>query len=126
MAPAGIQVVAATPTFQRVGVRATIAIDKAADAGQAVAAALANLQDYLHPLRGGPDGSGWPFGGVIRHQAVTRMLIDRTPGLVAVPKLNLVVDGVLQGSCQDWAPPAHALIWPTGHEVIPIGQEASA
>jgi predicted phage baseplate assembly protein len=126
VAPAGIQVVAATPKFQRVGVRATIAIDKGADAGQAVAAALANLQDYLHPLRGGPDGTGWPFGGVIRHQAVTRMLIDRTPGLVAVPKLNLVVDGVLQGSCQDWAPPAHALIWPTGHEVIPIGQEASA
>lgn len=126
VAPAGVQVVAATPVFQRIGVRATIAIEEGADAGQAVAAALANLQDFLHPLRGGPDRSGWPFGGVIRHQAITRMLIDRTPGLVAVPLLNLMVNGVLQGSCQDWALPAHALVWPTGHEVIPIGEEVGA
>lgn len=125
VAPAGIQIVAATPSFYRIGVRATIAIEEGADAGQAVAAALTNLQDYLHPLRGGPDGSGWPFGGVIRHQAVTRMLIDRSAGVAAVPTLNLVVNGVLQGSCQDWALPAHALIWPTGHEVIPIGEEVS-
>jgi predicted phage baseplate assembly protein len=126
VAPAGIQVVTATPQFQRIGIRATIAIKEGADAGRAVAAALANLQDYLHPLRGGPDRSGWPFGGVIRHQAVTRMLIDRTPGLAAVPMLNLVVNGVLQGSCRDWPLPAHALIWPAGHEVIPIGEEVGA
>jgi predicted phage baseplate assembly protein len=123
VAPAGIQVVAATPTFQRIGVRASIAIAEKADAGQAVAAALGNLQDYLHPLRGGSDGTGWPFGGVIRHQTVTRMLLDRTPGIVAVPSLNLVVDGVLRGACQDWAIPAHALIWPESHEVVPVGEE---
>ena len=126
VAPAGIQVVAATPTFQQIGVRASITLVEKADAGQAVAAALGNLHDYLHPLTGGADGTGWPFGGVIRHQAVTRMLLDRTPGLAAVPSLNLVVDGVLRGACQDWAIPAHALIWSTGHEVIPVGEEASA
>ncbi|MFM5949658.1 MAG: putative baseplate assembly protein [Novosphingobium sp.] len=126
VAPAGIQVIAATPQFQRIGVRASVAVLPSAEVGQVVARALECLQTWLHPLSGGPDGTGWPFGGVIRHQSVTRMLLDRVPGLAAVPSLNLVVDGVLRGACQDWAIPAHALIWPEGHEVIPVAAEASA
>jgi predicted phage baseplate assembly protein len=119
VAPAGIRVVAAAPRFHRVGVRATVILRAGADVGATMDAALRNLQDYLHPLRGGEAGDGWPFGGVIRHQALVRMLLDRTPGLVAVPTLNLMVDDVLRGRCQDYAIADAALIWPTGHEVIP-------
>jgi len=120
VAPAGIQVVTAAPRFQTIGVRATVAVGAGHDVGGAVDTALTNLQDYLHPLRGGDDGEGWPFGGILRHQALTRMLLERTPGLLAVPALNLVVDGVLHGRCEDWAIPETALIWPSGHEVFPV------
>jgi predicted phage baseplate assembly protein len=126
VAPAGIQVVAAVPAFERIGVRTSVTIADGADTGQVVATALANLQAYLHPLTGGADGTGWPFGGIIRHQALTRLLIDRTPGLVAVQTLNLVVDGVARGACRDWEIGQHALIWPEGHEVIPVEAGGSA
>jgi predicted phage baseplate assembly protein len=123
VAPAGIQVVAAAPRFHQVGVRAAVVVRAGADVGGTVQAALQNLQDYLHPLRGGEDGDGWPFGGVIRYQALVRMLLDRTPGLVAVSTLNLVVDGVLRGRCEDYAIAAAALVWPVDHEVLPVAEE---
>ena len=126
VAPAGIQVVTGSPRFYRVGVRVSVVVERAADVGSTVQAVLQNLQDYLHPLRGGEEGDGWPFGGVIRYQALVRMLLDRTPGLVAVSGLNLVVDGVLQGRCEDYAIAADALLWPAGHEVLPIGEEAGS
>jgi predicted phage baseplate assembly protein len=124
VAPAGIQVVTGAPRFQRVGVRASVVVGRGADLGRMVQVALQSLQDYLHPLHGGDGGDGWPFGGVIRYQALVRMLLDRTPGLVAVSGLNLVVDGVLRGRCEDYAIAADALVWPTGHEVLPIDEEA--
>jgi predicted phage baseplate assembly protein len=119
VAPAGIQVVAAAPRFQRVAVRGTVILRAGADAGATIEAALQNLQDYLHPLRGGAGTKGWPFGGTIRYQALVRMLLDRSPGLLAVPTLNIVLDGVLRGSCQDCPIAADALIWPGGHELVP-------
>ncbi|WP_419694221.1 putative baseplate assembly protein [Mesorhizobium muleiense] len=123
VAPAGIQVVTGAPRFHRVGVRASVVVERGADVGGTVQAALQNLQDYLHPLRGGEQGEGWPFGGVVRYQGLVRILLDRTPGLVAVSGLNLVVDGVLRGRCEDYAIAEAALIWPTGHEVLPVAEE---
>ena len=126
VAPAGIRVIAAAPRFQRVAVRGTVVLRDAADVGATIEAALRNLQDFLHPLRGGAEGKGWPFGGVIRYQALVRMLLDRTPGLLAVHSLNLVLDGVLRGRCQDCPIAADALIWPGGHELVPADAEGAS
>ena len=118
-APAGIQIVAAAPQFIDVGVRASVVLRAGTDAGTTIAQALQNLHDFLHPLRGGADRDGWPFGGAIRYQALVRMLLERTPGLLAVARLNLVVNGTLRAHCQDFALPSGALIWPAGHELVP-------
>jgi predicted phage baseplate assembly protein len=123
VAPAGIQVVAGAPRFVFIGVRAAVVLDARADTGPTIALALQNLEDFLHPLRGGEDREGWPFGGAVRYQALVRMLLDRTPGLVAVSRLNLVTDGLMRGHCLDFALGAGALIWPVGHEVIPATEE---
>jgi predicted phage baseplate assembly protein len=123
VAPAGIQVVAGAPRFVSIGVRASVVLRGGADAGTTIALALQNLDDFLHPLRGGEDRDGWPFGGAVRYQALVRMLLDRTPGLVAVSRLNLVVDGTTRPHCLDFPLPSGALIWPVGHEVVPVTEE---
>ncbi len=124
VAPAGIQVVAASPQFFEVGVRASVVLRAGADAGTTIAQALQNLQDFLHPLHGGADREGWPFGGAIRYQALVRMLLDRTAGVLAVSRLNLVVNGTVRPHCQDFPLPSGALIWPAGHELVPEVEEA--
>lgn len=120
VAPAGIQLVAAATQFQWIGARATIVIRPGAEVAAVVEGTLAALQDFLHPLRGGAAGEGWPFGGTVRYQALTRVILDRVPGALAVSGLDLVVDGVSRGKCRDWAVPEGMLVWPHGHEVIPV------
>ncbi|TWT91745.1 baseplate J/gp47 family protein [Stieleria varia] len=36
------------------------------------------LNDYLHPLYGGPDGDGWPFGNPLRPSELVRVINDNT------------------------------------------------
>jgi predicted phage baseplate assembly protein len=120
VAATGVEVVAAPPRYHRVGVAATIETDPAADTGAVVRATLSELNLYLHPLTGGDDGAGWPFGQTIRNAALVRRLLSRVDGLRAVSRLNLVVDGVRRPACSDYPLSANGLIWPEGHEILPV------
>ena len=125
VAPAGVQVVTSTPRFHRISVRANVVIDDGADVGSTISESLEAFQNYLHPLLGGDSQDGWPFGGIVRHQALVRMLLAEVAGVNAVPSMNLVVDGVLLGRCEDFAPSRDALFWPSAHEVIPVAEDES-
>jgi hypothetical protein len=114
-APAGVQVVAAAPRFHNVSVRARLVTRKNADASAAVRNALLATNEYLHPLRGGDDRQGWPFGGTLRYQSFVRRLLADVPGLVAVSSLNFEVDGVLMGVCADFVPEPNSLLWGGTH-----------
>ena len=50
------------------------------------------LEQYFHPLRGGPDGRGWPFGRSV-YLSEVYALLDRLPGVdyVSILDLNLSV-----------------------------------
>jgi hypothetical protein len=48
--------------YVRVDVDAEIVVDHPGDASDVERAVLENLDQYLHPVTGGPDGSGWDFG----------------------------------------------------------------
>jgi len=52
-------------------------------------------------------------------------LLRKAAGVVAVPRLLLVVDGVRSAHCADVAIPAHDLLWPTQHELIPLPRRPS-
>jgi predicted phage baseplate assembly protein len=125
-APAGVRVVAAAPRFHLVRVEARVVVDPAVALDAAIQRSREALDRYLHPLRGGDVGTGWPFGAPLRFSAVLRRLLASVPELRAVPRLNFVVDGVRLAPCADFQPAPHALLWPDGHELVPVEQEEPA
>jgi predicted phage baseplate assembly protein len=58
------------PTYQQVSVSATVTAEDTADLAQVKQAIDAALLAYFHPLTGGEDGTGWPFGGSIYYSRV--------------------------------------------------------
>jgi predicted phage baseplate assembly protein len=50
------------PHFHWLSAEVAIRVPPTADAGRLERTALATVNRYLHPLQGGPQGSGWPFG----------------------------------------------------------------
>jgi hypothetical protein len=118
LAPIGVEVVVAAPRYHRIRAIAGIVIDPIADASETIRRLLNEINTYLHPLTGGEDAQGWPFGGTLQYAVLVRRLLARTRGLLAVSTLNFVVDGLRVLGCTDVKPSAYGLFWPEGHEVI--------
>jgi len=82
------------PRFVQVGVSVTLNLTEDAVDTSIRAAAIGALTDYLDPLCGGDDRSGWPFGRPLYLSEIVRLL-------AAVPG----VDSVAQtGTWQSWSP----------------------
>jgi hypothetical protein len=120
VAPAGVEVVAGAPFYHKVRAELGVVIDPAADQGETVRRLTAALDRYLHPLSGGDDGEGWPFGGALRYSPLLRHLVTGVEGVRAITRLSLVIDGARVAACTDFEPRRHALFWPTPHEVVPV------
>lgn len=58
------------------------------DAERVWEAALEALFRYLNPLRGGADGTGWPFGRAVQYGEMFGVL-QRVPGVAVVEELRL-------------------------------------
>lgn len=119
VAPAGVEVVVAAPRYYKVSAELSVVIDPDKDTADVVRQILEALDRYLHPIKGGEAGTGWPFGGPIRFHQLMRQLLA-VEGVDAVPRMNLVVDGLRVRACEDFRTAPHALLWPEGHEVIPV------
>jgi predicted phage baseplate assembly protein len=117
VAPAGVDVVVAAPTFHRVRVEAYVIADRAADPAALARRIAEALDAYLDPLRGGDGGRGWPFGGPVRYTPLVQRVLSADPQVRAVPRLAFVFDGMRVLPCADRAIAPHALVWPEGHEV---------
>jgi hypothetical protein len=80
------------PTYRVVAVRAQVqslaGISKTALQTRVVDV----LNRFLHPLTGGPDGNGWPFGRDV-YRTEMLQVIDQVPGVDYVVTLVLVADG---------------------------------
>jgi len=62
----GVRVVIERPTYQGVTVVARVRARRNANIAHVEEQALEALYRYYHPVVGGPDGSGWPFGRPIQ------------------------------------------------------------
>jgi predicted phage baseplate assembly protein len=74
------------------------------------------LIDYFHPLRGGDDGLGWPFGETIRYSKVYQRVLS-VPGVDSVESLVIRLDGLDQPECRDVPLREDALLASAEHQV---------
>ena len=91
------QVYVTGPEYQEVDVEATLAPLDPDEAGDLDKAATAAIEQFLHPLTGGPDGHGWPPG----HSVYLSDLAAALGGVEAldyVEELVLFKNGVRQGN----------------------------
>ena len=79
----------AGPRYVTVAVHATLAARRLAVPADVRARAVAALDAFLDPLRGGPAGTGWPFGrDVVRAEVL--QLLDDVVGVEHVVALDLI------------------------------------
>lgn len=85
----GTRIIVAGPRYTLVAVQAEVqacaGVDRAALQSQIIAA----LAQFFHPLQGGPDGGGWPFGRDVYRTEVLQV-IDEIPGVDYVRSLALL------------------------------------
>jgi hypothetical protein len=94
------------PRYQKVAsIRAEIIARSDADLKAVQDDCLAALLAYFHPLHGGEDGAGWPFGGDIYRGNVFDLLLGRS-GVARVPDLKITLQGVAADECADVLPVA--------------------
>jgi predicted phage baseplate assembly protein len=119
----GAEVVAVAPVFCPVRIEATLEISARHDATAVTHRVARALDRWLDPVVGGARGEGWSFGGAIEHAALVRFVLRELQGVVlSIPTLRVVLGAVRFAHCEDVPIPAHALLWPAPHELIPLAQ----
>jgi predicted phage baseplate assembly protein len=95
----GTRVAVTGPSYAELSVSGQVRLSPGAVAATAADAARTALREFLHPLRGGPAGRGWPFGRDVRRTELLALL-DGVPGVDYVADLELTgPDGA--GGCGD-------------------------
>ncbi|MEV4937447.1 baseplate J/gp47 family protein [Streptomyces zaomyceticus] len=108
------------PRYRSVGASVTVRPARDEDPGPVRAAIRAALATFLHPLEGGPEGTGWDFGRPVHVSDVARAL-TAVPGVDVLTRLDLVVDGAPAGDRVDIPPDAIACAGP--FDVLLAAQE---
>lgn len=93
-APASIEsgrITVIAPNYMLVGVSATVAPKQLGQSAMVKSAVEAALNLFFHPLQGGPDGRGWPFGRSVYLSDVAR-LVEGIDGVDYVQQLELLRD----------------------------------
>jgi len=79
------------PDYVMITVTATVATRTGSSASSVQVRIIKALKEFIHPLKGGPDGLGWPFGRSI-YRAEILQLIQDVPGVDHVDSLRLQSD----------------------------------
>jgi predicted phage baseplate assembly protein len=105
------------PSYAPIGVSLTVIPRRADDAGPVRERVLTTLEQFLHPLAGGPDETGWELGRGVYVSDVARVL-EAVAGVDALQDLVLMRDGALVG---DAAPVGPADVVCAGDLVLRLG-----
>jgi predicted phage baseplate assembly protein len=88
----GTRIEATGPQYVTVAIRATVAAHRLAVVADVRDRIVATLDAFLHPLHGGPAGTGWPFGRDVMRTELLQV-IDNVAGVDHVLALELVGAG---------------------------------
>ena len=102
------------PRYRRVEIEAVVMAEDTADLTVLKTTIDEDLLAYFHPLKGGEDGAGWPFGGDILYSRVSQRVL-RAPGARSIQSLLIRLDGVEQPECRDVAIKPGVLVYSTEH-----------
>ncbi len=99
----GQRLIVTGPTYLPVGVEAAVVPANSSAGGDVFEQVVATLQAFLHPLTGGPDGRGWPFGRDVFLSDIAAKL-EAVADVDYVQTLNLLLDGTPRGEQIDVPP----------------------
>src|SRR5262249_7054067 len=88
------------PSYQRVEIQTEIVADDNADLASVKTEVEQTIKDYFHPLKGGEDGQGWPFGGTIFYSRVGQRIFT-VSGVQSIKSLVIFIDGNEAPFCSD-------------------------
>jgi len=111
----GSRVEVVGPSYKEVTVQAQVKALAEANKPDVAARVIASLNRFFHPLQGGPDGSGWPFGRDVFRSEVLQV-IDDTPGVDHVESLKLAT-GCGEGQCGNLCLAANELVAAGQHQI---------
>jgi Baseplate J-like protein len=94
----GTRVVVTGPTYLQVAVNATVQSGAKVNKTALQQRIVNMLNQFLDPLLGGPDETGWPFGRDVYHAEIMQV-IHRVPGVDHIISLALMAGGSCQPQC---------------------------
>lgn len=113
------QVFATGPTYREVRVIGDLIVAPGSDLTVVQNAVSDRLTTWLHPLTGGDDGTGWPFGGTIYASSLLGLILT-TPGVARIRDNQVLVelDGERQMFCRDVEISVGELIHPLTPQLV--------
>jgi len=125
----GARVVVEPPAYQGVTIVAKVQAAPTADPNRVQRESLDALFRYFHPVVGGPNGDGWPFGRQV-HQGDVYSVLQRMRGVELVDDVRLFAADPVTGERGKPASrveiDANALIFSYGHQVLVEGAGGQA
>ena len=125
----GARVVVEPPAYQGVTIVAKVDAAPTADPNRVQRDSLEALYRYFHPVVGGPNGDGWPFGRQV-HQGDVYAVLQRMRGVELVEDVRLFAADPVTGergkpqSRVEIDP--NALVFSYGHQVLVEGAGGQA
>jgi len=114
--PVAMEVHVVGPRYTTVTVRARLHAAVTGGRTATAGAARAALIEFFHPLRGGPDATGWPAGRSVYRSEVLALL-SALPGVAHVSDLLLERDGDIAGRCGNIEMCADGLVESGPHQI---------
>ena len=114
------EVYVAGPVYRKVKVSVQLVVDPGMDLASVKNDVQGMLTTFFHPLTGGSDGTGWPFGGTIYYSDVYRSIFA-IDGVLRIQDNQLLIylDNQLQVFCRDVPINPGELLYndPAGHQI---------
>ena len=89
------------PTYRKVRIQAAVIVRPEADLSEVQKSIVDSLTQYFHPLTGGDDQQGWPFGQDIFFSKIYRIVLDITGVDRFQDQPVIFLDDERQPLCQD-------------------------